>query len=325
MSPQTETKQRRYLASLALVDAYTDFMLSRQAMQCSPATLQFYRYTAGAFLDTLQDRGVTSPAQITARQVWEYLAALVGNGKADTTVHDHARAIKTLLRFWHAEGYLPAPVVFAMPRLQKKRLPVLTAEQLRQILSSGLSARDLALIMFIADSGLRRAEVCALNWEEIDFSSGLVRVRRGKGGKARAAVIGAGTRRALLTYRRTISGPEGTSPVFLTRCGARLTGAAVLLLFRRLSLRTGIHVTAHALRRTFVILSWRDGMDVLHLQALLGHASLEMVQHYVQMVDSDLVDAHGAHSPINNLGTLSAARSVHAFPRDPKEPRLGQD
>jgi integrase/recombinase XerD len=115
---ETHTIQRRYLASLALLGAYTDFILSRQAIQCSPATLQFYRYTAGTFLDALQARGVTSPQEITARHVREYLAQLVGAGKADTTVHDHARAIKSLLHFWLEEGYLPAPVTFAMPRLQ---------------------------------------------------------------------------------------------------------------------------------------------------------------------------------------------------------------
>ncbi len=130
-------------------------------MQCSAATIQFYRYTAGTFLDQLQDRGVTSPPEITARHVREYLAGLLGAGKSDTTVHDHAQAIKTLLQFWHEEGYLPASVLFAVPRLQKKRLPVLTADELRQMLSSGLSLRDLALIMFIADRSrhLRRIGV----------------------------------------------------------------------------------------------------------------------------------------------------------------------
>lgn len=45
-------------------------------------------------------------------------------------------------------------------------------------------------------------------------------------------------------------------------------------------------------------------MDVLHLQAMLGHSSLEMVQHYAQMVDDDLLDADRAHSPIDNLARL---------------------
>jgi hypothetical protein len=107
-----------------------------------------------------------------------------------------------------------------MPKLSKKRLPVLLADGLRQIVKA-CNTRDKALVLFMADSGLRRAEVCALNWSDV-----------------------------------------------------------------------GMHITPHALRRTFVILSLRSGMDVLHLQAMLGHASLEMVTHYAQMQDEDLLQAH---------------------------------
>ena len=45
------------------------------------------------------------------------------------------------------------------------------------------------------------------------------------------------------------------------------------------------HIRSHAMRRTFVILSLRADMDVLHLQTILGHESLEMTRHYAQMVD----------------------------------------
>ena len=55
------------------------------------------------------------------------------------------------------------------------------------------------------------------------------------------------------------------------------------------------------MRRTFVILSLRGDMDVLHLQAILGHSSLEMVQHYAQLMDEDLIREHRAHSPVDNL------------------------
>ena len=65
--------------------------------------------------------------------------------------------------------------------------------------------------------------------------------------------------------------------------------------------RTGIQVTPHALRRTFTILSLRAGMSPLHLQNLGGWESLELVQHYAQMVDEDLMQAHKAHSPVDNL------------------------
>lgn len=304
MPPETKVTQRWTLASYALNDAYTDFILSRQAMHCTKNTLDYYNFTAGRFLAWEAGQGITAPPEIDARQVRAYLAELIDAGRSDWTVNGHARAIRALLRFWQAEGYIPAPVVFAMPKIEKKRLPCLSAEEVGRVLESCKDPREKAVILLMVDSGLRRAEVIGLNWGDVDMLSGLVRVARGKGGKARSVVIGATTRRALLAYRRKLPTIADNSPLIQTRDGQRFTGDGLLQLFRRLSKRSGIHLSPHALRRSFVILSLRSGMDVLHLQALLGHSSLDMVQHYAQMVDDDLLESHKAHSPADNLSRL---------------------
>jgi len=287
-------------------------------MNCTPATLAFYRYTAGAFLKWAELQSVTDPQEITARHVRAYLAQLISQGRKDTTVHDHARAVRTLLRFWHAEGYMQ-PVTFDMPRLEKKRLPVLSSGELYQIVKA-CNVRDKAIVLFMVDSGLRRQEVINLNWSDVDIQTGLVRVKQGKGKKDRSAVIGAVTRRALLAYRRYHDGkgrnwlhratgsgglivkpPEENAPLFQTRTGSRFTGNGLMMFFRRLSKRTGIQVTAHALRRTFVILSLRAGMNPLYLQHLGGWTSLDMVDHYAQLEDIDLMQEHAKYSPVDNL------------------------
>lgn len=292
------TAQKWSLTSVTLRDAFTDFMLSRQAMNCTRATLDFYNFTAGYFLAWIEDRNVSAPEEVTARHVREYLALLIERGRKDTTVWGHARAIKTMLRFWQREGYIGAPVLFDLPKKALRRLPVLTAEQVRELVKV-CDVRQRALVLFIVDSGLRREEVCRVNWADVDFETGMIQVRRGKGGKDRTAVIGARTRRALLAYRRTQT--ERLGAVFLTRQGRRMTGSALRSIFRRLSKRAGIHVNAHALRRTFVILSLRAGMSVLHLKTLLGHADFEMVERYAQLEGIDLVSEHARASPIDNL------------------------
>lgn len=296
MSTKTNTRQVWHLASVALTDAYTDFVLSRQAMNCAPATMDFYKYTAGVFLAWVESQGVTQPGEVTARLVRQYLAGM--ENKADRTRHAHARAIRTLLKFWHAENYISAPVKFDMPRIAKKKLPRLTIEQLQKVIKT-CNSRDRAIVLFMADSGLRRAEVCALNWNDVDMQTGLVIVKRGKGGKARSAVIGATTRRALLKYRRTLAEREGV--LFQTKAGTRFTGSGLLRVYRRLSDKTGIHVTPHAMRRTWALLSLRAGMDALHVQALGGWAGLEMVGYYASLEDEDLLQAHKQHGPVDGL------------------------
>ncbi|HUI89097.1 MAG TPA: tyrosine-type recombinase/integrase [Anaerolineales bacterium] len=300
----TATKQTLTFSSVALRDAYTDFMLSRQAMRVSPATVEFYKYTAGFFLSWLEKQSIAAPQEVTARLVRAYLAELIARELSDWTLNGHARAIRTMLKFWHQEKYMTEVVKFDMPKVAKKRLPVLSANEVETVIRTCQSARDKAIVLLMVDTGLRRSEVIALNWADVDFTTGLALVKRGKGGKARSIVIGATARRALLAYRRTLAKVTDNTPLIQSQFGTRFTGTGLLQLFRRIRKNTGVYITPHSLRRTFVILSLRAGMDVLHLQALLGHSTLDMVQHYAQMVDDDLLQAHEAHSPIDNLAQL---------------------
>ena len=182
-------------------------------MNCQPSTLEFYHYTVGKFLEWIEARGIKSPDEVTARYIREYVAELVSSGKKDTTIWDHARAIKTMVKFWKEEGYIQEVIRFDLPKLAKKRLPVLNAEQLQQIVKA-CNVRDKAIVLFMADSGLRREETVNLNWSDVDMQSGLVRVKQGKGKKDRSAVIDATVRRALLAYRRTLTAYQDGTPLF---------------------------------------------------------------------------------------------------------------
>jgi integrase/recombinase XerD len=304
MPTKKATAQTWALSSVELQDGFTDFILSRQAALHSENTIKYYQFTAGRFVSWLKSQGVTRPDETSARHVRAYLAELAGRGLSDRTVFDHAGGIRTMLRFWYAEKYLSQPITFTMPKVAQKRLLSLDADTLQKVISACDNPRDKAIIMLMADSGTRRAETIALSWGDVDIQSGLVRIARGKGGKARSVVIGATTRRALVAYRRTVKSHGETDPLFQTKDGGRFTGKGFREIFVRLSEKAGTRVNAHAMRRTFAILSLRAGMSPLHLQALLGHASLEMVKHYAQMVDDDLLQAHKSASPIDHLARL---------------------
>jgi site-specific recombinase XerD len=300
MSQKIGVQPIKAIASKELCDAFEDFILSREAMMCSKATLSWYKNMLGKFIEWLTGQGITELNEIKSRQVRQYISGLVDRDLSDTYIHGYARVIRTFLRFLLSENYIPEPVTFPMPALSSKRLLVLSAEEVQTLVKACQSSRDKALILLMVDTGLRRSEVCALNWVDVDISSGLVRVVRGKGGKARSVVVGALTRRALIAYRRELE-PGIEQPLFQTTNGTRLSSNGLRSLILRLGNRTGIHVHPHALRRTFATLSLRSGMNLLHLQGLLGHSSLEMTRRYVQMVDDDLLEAHRKHGPIDSI------------------------
>ena len=304
MFSKTDEKQKWALASYALRNAYTDFILSRQAMLCSPKTINWYSFTLGKVIEWMVENGITMPKEIEARHIRAYLSSMAGKGLADSYIHNHARAIRTLLAFFHNEEYITTPITFQMPSIAEKRLPCLSSEDVQKLLADCQTPRDKAVILLMVDTGLRRAEVCALNWEDVEVSSGLVRVVRGKGGKARSVVVGVSTRRAILAYRRQLN-PQSDQPLFQAKGGGRFTNNGLRSLLLRVGERAGVKVTPHALRRTFATMSLRAGMNLLHLQGLLGHSTIEMTRRYVNMVDDDLLEAHKTHGPIDNFLRVS--------------------
>jgi integrase/recombinase XerC len=281
-------------------DAYQDFILSRKALLLAPKTIEFYEYTVGSLLDWLISKDINSPEAIESSIIRAYISTVNERGVSDSTVHAHARGTRAFLRFLKEEGYISTPINVKMPRVEQKKMRVLSPEELKQILKVCKKPRDKILILFLVDSGMRRSEARSLNWIDVDIPSGVVNISRSKSKKARSVFIGVKTRRALLRYRRTVS-HEDNDPLFQTQTGTRLTPSGFRQVIRRISEKSNIPFSAHDLRRTFATLSLKAGMNVLHLQSLLGHSSLEMTRRYVQMVEDDLQESHKEYGPIDRF------------------------
>lgn len=300
MKNQNQKSQNRTLASEFVNNAFLDFLLSRQAMMCTQITLNFYKYNLGKIFEWLAEHDVNSLDQITSRHIRAFLGEMAARGFKDAYIHTYARAFKTFARFLEQEGYISHSIKITMPKIVQSPLTVYDVSQIKQILLCCADNRDRAFISLMVDSGLRNAEVRALNWGDVDLASGIIIVKCGKGRKPRTVMVGIKTRRILLKYRIEVEHAD-TAPLFQTNTGGRFTESGLQSWMRRLSKRARIHITPHALRRTFATLSLRAGMNVFQLQGLLGHSTLEMTRHYVTLIDEDLIDAHQKHGPVDNL------------------------
>ena len=69
----------------------------------------------------------------------------------------------------------------------------------------------------------------------------------------------------------------------------------------RLTEKTGVKISPHALRRTFVVMALKGGMSIAHVQAIMGHATPIMTLKYARLVDEDLLSAHKEHGPVDNF------------------------
>jgi len=166
------------------------------------------------------------------------------------------------------------------------------------------NARNQTIFMLMLDTGLRMGELINLKMDNIHMNEGLLKVI-GKGKKERIVPMGSNAQRALQKYLfRYRPKPSGTSieNVFLSMVGMPLTENSVKLIFARLAKKSGVYrLHAHLCRHTFATRFLVNGGDVFTLQQILGHSTLEMVRHYVNLASSHVIIQHQKYSPLDRL------------------------
>lgn len=294
--------------------AYDAFILSREAMLCTPKTLEHYAYTVGGFVAYLATQDVHDPSEITPGHIRAYLVGLQRRGLKDTTQHAHARGVKTWLRWLEAEGDIDHNPMrrVTMPRLEQRIPPPFTPADVFALLAAcdrhtATGARNYAIVLTLLDSGLRASELTSLRVGDVDMRSGLC-VVLGKGRKQRTVRIGARARQAIVRMLAYRADATPGAPLWMTYTGTDSEAGAPLVLHGlqtmlwRLGQDTGVTpCSPHRFRRTFALWCLRDGMDLHTLRHLMGHSSLDVLQRYLALGGEDVERAHKAHSPADRL------------------------
>ncbi|MBW3562893.1 MAG: tyrosine-type recombinase/integrase, partial [Actinobacteria bacterium] len=165
------------------------------------------------------------------------------------------------------------------PRVANDSMSVgLTREELERLLEAAEAdgPRSAALITLLAYNGLRVDEALSRDVEHLGHQQGhrVLRISR-KGGRDALEPLSPPVERALDSHlaERT------TGPLFLDDRGQRMYEAQAWRLVRRLARRAGLkaagQLSPHSLRHTFATSALEAGADVVELQTLLGHASLD--------------------------------------------------
>ncbi len=205
-------------------------------------------------------------------------------------------ALKGFFRFLQATKRIDKdPLRLIQSPKQDKALPTfLSVDDAFHLLggfkiSSGLDARDLAVLEVFYSTGIRVSELVGLNWADVDVQLGIVRVV-GKGSKERIVPIGKVALGALESYsheqrRRWNLACKGESAVFLNNRGSRITSRSVARIVEKHLKLAGIQIKMgpHGLRHSFATHLLNSGADLRVIQELLGHASLSTTQRYTHL------------------------------------------
>lgn len=280
------------------IDKFTAYLEIEK--NASSHTILNYKLDLTEFANFLKDTTVDKIDYLSLRK---YLAFLKEKNLKSRTLARKVSCLRTFFKFLSREGYIksnPATLLLT-PKLDKRLPQFLTEDEMLKLLEappkdgeSGL--RDRAILETFYSTGMRISELVGLNMDDIDFISGVVKVR-GKGKKERLLPIG---EKALSALRQYIdSRKEKTKEVFLNKNGIRITDRGVRDILEKYIKLTSLkeNISPHTLRHTFATHLLNHGADLRSVQELLGHVNLSTTQIYTHLSTERLKNIYDKTHP----------------------------
>ena len=278
-------------------DAAAEFMrYAERDRALKPSTLRGYRSILGAYL--LPAFGERRLEDISTAEVERWRAQLVGVQRELS--NSSKNRILVLLH-----GVLGrACKVWGLPLNPASRverhavrvsgdIEVFSPEEVWALVRAAANEQDAALFLTAAFTGMRRGELLALRWRDIDFSGCIVHVRASfaagalttpKSGKVRAVPLAPQVAEALarLSQREQFTGEDDL--VFAGLAGEHLDGSALRRRYIEALGRAGLRpLRFHDLRHTFGSRMIAKA-DIRRVQEWMGHADVQTTMRYLHFV-----------------------------------------
>ncbi|MFA4843131.1 MAG: tyrosine recombinase XerC [Candidatus Omnitrophota bacterium] len=236
----------------------------------------------------------------------KYLAVLKEKNLSSRSVGRRLSALRSFFRFLSREGYIKTNPILMLssPKLDKHLPSFMTEEEVKRLIESAfaktpndlLGLRDRAILEVFYSSGLRISELVGLNLDDVDFISGVLKIR-GKGKKERIVPVGEAALTAIKKYldRRN----KQTDAIFLNKNSRRITTRGVMDIVVKYLRLAGIKpgVSAHTFRHSFATHLLNRGADLRTVQELLGHANLSTTQIYTHLTTERLKSVYDKAHP----------------------------
>jgi integrase len=172
------------------------------------------------------------------------------------------------------------------PNAQLRTREHLTADEVEKLMETAKANRyghrDALMVLLAFRHGLRAAEVVDLRWEQVDFKTASLHIRRAKNGTPATHPPGGREMRELRRHQRE----SAQSPfVFDSERGAPLSAPGFSRMIERAAIAAdlGIKAHAHMLRHACGYKLANDGHDTRAIQAYLGHRNIQNTTRYTAL------------------------------------------
>jgi integrase/recombinase XerC len=277
----------------------------RDVRQLSGHTVSNYQRdlaSLGSYCDTI---GKTTAESLAEADIRAWVSQLHRRGLAGSSIQRSLSAARSFFNYLGREsGQLRNPAASVQAPRKPRKLPkTLDADQVDKYLSfesdSVLALRDSAMAELFYSSGLRLAELAAVEVDDIDARSKLLTVT-GKGNKTRTVPVGSVALKAIerwLAVRPVAN--IGCHALFTSNRGRRISARNIQARLKLQGRKSGMHqdVHPHMLRHSFASHMLESSGDLRAVQELLGHANISTTQIYTHLDFQHLAKVYDAAHP----------------------------
>ena len=296
---QSQTTER-------LFDSFDNYL--RTECHLSPHTVAAYTRDLRRFSEWLDARSI---AQLTIRDLSDYVAWLNGFKLAPSSLARHIVSLRMFFRYLQLEGLLKDNLaeLLGSQKLWARIPSVLSPEMVDRFLKAPrprqtFFLRDRALLETMYATGCCASEISNLRVEDLHLDERYL-LCHGKGNKQRLVPLNAD---AISAVREYLSGQrpqllaqrQNETPwVFLSRSGRRLRREAIWELIKKYALISGApaSISPHTMRHSFATHLLAGGADLRQVQEMLGHANIATTQIYTHVDQSRLKKVHHRFHP----------------------------
>ena len=290
-----------------IIDDFLRYMETEKV--ASPLTVSTYRDALKGFSDfvgTLDDQRLET---VDTDIIRDWIGSLMERGQKATYVCKQLSAVKSLYRYALKHNLVerdPAHIVTG-PKKQKP-LPMFLKEQEADRLfddypwdyNNFKDVRARTLLLLLYTTGIRKAEVVALDRKDVNFVNSELKVT-GKRRKQRIVPIADELATSLKKYEEFLQSefPEmEDEALFVSDKGRRMSGMQVYTIVHKYlsAVTTMKKRSPHVLRHSFATAMLNHDAKLGSVQKLLGHESVSTTEVYTHVTFEDLkrvyVNAH---------------------------------
>lgn len=273
------------------IDYAKMFIAAKRIEGCSERTLNYYETTIKTMIEKLSKKVNYIETEDLRNYLSEYQAK---NNCSKVTIDNVRRILSSFFAWLEDEDYIMKSPVRRIHKVKATQTvkETYTDEELEEMRDACVEIRDLAMVDFLASTGVRAGELVNLDRVDIDMQERSC-VVLGKGGKEREVYFDARTKIHLQNYLNTRTDNNPALFVSLLRPYDRLKISGVEIRLRELGKRINIKkIHPHKFRRTMATKAIDKGMPIEQVQVLLGHRKIDTTLQYAMVNQNNVRNSH---------------------------------